>query len=112
MNAKASPQDLLRQISEIQRMEHGKLSTMSPGPAGPYYRLQSWENGKNVSKYVPREQAPAVQEAIAGYQRFAALSQEYAQLIIDKTRAEIASAQKKTKRRPKSSSPRTPKSAS
>jgi hypothetical protein len=112
MNAKSSPQDVLRQIAQIQRMERGKLSVMGPGSAGPFYRLQSWEQGKNVSKYVPREQVPAVAEALAGYQRFEALSQEYARLVIEKTRAEIAGSSKKTKRHPKFSSPRTPKSAS
>lgn len=112
MKAKSSPQDVLRQIAQIQRMERGKLSVMGPGSAGPFYRLQSWEKGKNVSTYVPREQAPAVAEAIAGYQRFEALSQEYARLVIEKTRAEIAGSSKKTPRRPRFSSPRTPKSAS
>ena len=112
VNANSSPQDILHQISQIQRMERGKLSPMRPGSSGPFYRLQSWEKGKNVSKYVPRDQAPVVQEAIEGYQRFEALTEQYARLVIDKTRAEIASASKKTKRRPKSSWPRTPKSTS
>lgn len=111
VNAKISPQDLLQQIAQIQQMERGKLSIMRQSPSGPFFKLQSWENDKNVSRYVPRDQAPAVAKAIQGYQLFQKLAEQYAGLIIDKTRAEIvASSSKKTKRRPKLSSPRTPKS--
>ena len=93
-------------------MERGKLSLMRETSSGAAYKLQAWEKGKNLSRYVPPEQAPAVQEAIDGYARFQALIGQYVDQVIQRTRAEIASASKKTKHRPKSSSPRTPKSAS
>lgn len=93
-------------------MERGKLSLMRETSTGPAYKLQAWENGKNLSRYIPPEQAPAVQEAIDGYGRFQTLIGQYADQVIQRTRAEIASASKKKKRHPKSSSPRTPKSAS
>ena len=93
-------------------MERGKLSVMRQTPAGPAYKLQSWEKGKNRSRYVPPEQAPAVQRAIDGYARFAALIQGYVDQVVERTRAEIASASKKTKHRPSFSSPRTRRSAS
>ena len=93
-------------------MERGKLSVIRESPSGPFYKLQARENGRNRTRYVPRDQAPAVQEAIEGYQRFEALSEQYARLVIDKTRAEIAASSKKTNPRPRSSWPRTPKSAS
>lgn len=93
-------------------MERGKLTVIRESPSGPFYKLQARENGKNLTRYVPRDQAPAVQEAIEGYQRFESLAEQYAGLIIEKTRSEIASASKKTEHRPKSSWPRTPKSAS
>lgn len=93
-------------------MERGKLSVIRESSSGPFYKLQAREDGKNRTRYIPREQAPAVQEAIAGYQRFESLSEQYARLVIDKTRAEIAAASKKTKLGPRSSWRRTPKSAS
>jgi hypothetical protein len=37
-------------------------------------KLQAGENGKNVSRYIPRAQVTAVQEAIGGYARFAELT--------------------------------------
>jgi hypothetical protein len=92
-------------------MERGKISVTRQTPEGPLYNHQTWENGKNVSRYVPRGQVAAVQEAIDGYQRFQQLTQEYARQIIHQTRAERAAHIKK-KRPRKSSSPRTPKSNS
>jgi hypothetical protein len=47
MNLK--PNQLLQQIVQIQRMERGKLSVMRQGPEGTHFKLQAWENGKNVS---------------------------------------------------------------
>lgn len=86
---------LLAQIAQIQRMERGKLTVMRQGPEGPYYKLQAWEHGTNVSRYVARDEAAAVQEAIDGYHRFEALSAQYAQVVIDQTRAELAARSKK-----------------
>src|SRR5437868_7707689 len=100
VNDKISPQDILQQIAQIQHMVRGKLSIMRHSPSGPFFKLQSWENDKNVSRYVPRDQAPAVENAIKGYQLFEKLAAQYARIIIHKTRAEIAGS-KKTKPRPK-----------
>jgi hypothetical protein len=99
-------------IAQIQRMERGKLTVMSEGPEGPHYKLQSWENGKNRSRYVARDQAPAVAQAIEGYRHFQELTEQYAQAVIDHTRAELAANSKKKKyqSRRKSSWPRTRKS--
>ena len=91
---------ILQQIADIQAMERGKLSIIKEGASGPFYKLQAREKGKNVTRYVPREQAPAVQEAIEGYQRFEALTEEYAQQVIANTRAAMATGfKKKTARR-------------
>ncbi len=111
MNPKSSPPSLLQHMAQIQRMERGKLCVLRDGPQGPYYNLQRWEKGKNCSRYVPREQLPAFQEAIAGYQQFQQLSEQYAQQIIERTRAEIAAGAKKKPSHRKSSSPRTRKSS-
>jgi len=86
---------LLAQIAQIQRMERGKLTVMRQGPEGPYYKLQAWENGSNISRYVARDEAAAVQEAIDGFQQFEALIAQYAQAVINQTRAQLAARSKK-----------------
>jgi hypothetical protein len=107
----AQPNSMLKEIAAIQQMERGSISVTRHTPAGPLYNHQTWEDGKNISRYVPRSQVPAVQEAIAGYQRFKQLTEAYARHIILRTREERAAHVKKT-RRPKSSSRKTPKSSS
>ena len=91
--------ELFEKIAQIQRMERGKLTVMREGPEGPYYKLQVWENGKNCSRYVSRDQAASVQEAIRGYEQFKELTEEYAQVVIDQTRAELSTQSKKKKYR-------------
>ena len=113
MNIPKSCASLLQEMVQIQQMERGKLSVMREGPAGPYYKLQAWEEGKNVSRYIPADQVPAVQQALQGYQEFQELTGQYAARIIQKTRVEIAAgSKKKPKFRPTSSWPKTPKSNS
>ena len=92
-------------------MMPGKLCLLRQGPNGPYFNHQSWEHGKNCSCYVTQEKLPDFQKAIQGYQQFQQLTQQYAQLIIDKTRGELEAGSKKKNRRPNSSSPRTRKSS-
>ena len=100
MNTPLTAQQCLQQISQIQRMERGKLRVMRQGPDGPYYHLQSWEKGKNFNRYVPREQLPAYQEALDGFQKFQQLVEQYAESMIQNTRADLAAAKKKTRSRP------------
>ena len=89
------PAQLLNQIVHIQRMERGKLTVMRQGPEGPYFKLQAWEKGRNLSRYVSRDQADAVQQALDGYHRYCELTEQYAQAIIDQTRTELAAQSKK-----------------
>src|SRR5258706_14144148 len=84
-----------QQVSQIKRMERGKLTIMSQGPEGPHYKLQAWEKGKNVSRHVARDQANAVQDALEGYHKFQDLTQQYAQAVIDQTRVELSAQSKK-----------------
>lgn len=109
MNDQNSPQSLLEQMAQIPQLERGKLCVVRQGPDGPYYNHQTWENGKNVSRYVPRDQVPAVQNAIDGFHRFQELSDQYVEVMIEKTRAEIGGVKKK-KPRPSSPSARKRKS--
>ena len=91
-----SPASVLKQIGQIQQMERGTISVMRKTSAGELYNHQTWENGRNKARYVPREEVGPLQQAIDGYQLFKELSEEYAQLIIDKTRAERAAQIKKS----------------
>lgn len=103
---------LLQQIAQIQRMEPGKLCVIGHGPNGPYYNLQCRERGKTLTRYVPGDQAEVVAQHTANYQKFQALVSQYAQLIIEQTRAERTAGLKKKTSRPRSSWPRTKKSSS
>jgi hypothetical protein len=110
-------QALLEQILQIQRMEHGSLCVVGQGPNGPYYNLNSWEDGQNKCRYVPKDKVPAVQQAIAGHKKYQQLTEQYAQQVVEQTRAELGIGVKKKPRRPltsrpRSSSPKTKRSAS
>lgn len=102
---------ILQQIAHIQAMERGKLSVIKESSSGPFYKIQARERGKNVTRYVPREQVPAVQQAIAGYQQFEALTAQYAEEIISQTRAAIAAGSKKKPFHPHSSWPKNKRSS-
>ncbi len=113
-----TPQALLEQVLQIQRMEHGSLSVIRQGPNGPYYSLNSWENGKNSCRYLPQDKVPEVKQAIEGYQLYQQLTDQYAQQIIEQTRAQLGIGVKKKlspsppTSRPKSGSPKSRKSSS
>lgn len=112
MNDQKSLLSILQQIASIQTMERGKLSVIKESSSGPFYKLQAREKGKNVTRYVPRDQVRAVQEAIGGYQHFQALTEQYARLKIEETRAAIGAGSKKKTRAKNSSLPKNRKSSS
>jgi hypothetical protein len=89
---------ILGQIAAIESMEQGKLCIIREGPQGPYFNLQSREDGKPVCRYVPREQAEVVRQHTENYRQFEVLVEEYAQLIITRTREERMAGQKKSPR--------------
>ncbi len=111
MNQTTSDQ-ILHQIAQIQRMEPGKLCVIGQGPNGPYYNLQCREKGKTLTRYVPADQVPLVVEHTTNYRRFQTLVDHYAQLIVDRTRAERAAGAKKKTPLRSSSWPKSRKSAS
>ena len=92
-------------------MERGKLSIIREGPSGPFYKIQAREEGKNLTRYVPRDQVPATEEAIEGYKRFRTLTEQYAELKIQETRAALTADSKKKNRPPLSSGPRSRRSS-
>ena len=91
---------LLQQIAAIPDMERGKLSAYSirerSGIAGPYHKLQHWQDGKNHTRYVPADELPAVEAALAGYAQYQQLTEQYAQLVIAQTRQNLATSKKKS----------------
>lgn len=86
MKAKPKPEAFLKQIARIQDMERGKLCRMGARPAGAYYNHQTWEKGRNVVRYVPRQRVAHLQKAIAGYQQYLKLTKAYADEVIRRTR--------------------------
>jgi hypothetical protein len=102
MTRTSSPQSLLEQAARIPHLERGKLSIIRQGPGGPYYNHQFPKDGKYATRYVPRDQAPAVQQAMDGYKEFNRLVEQYVDATVEKTRAEIAAGAKKNKRRRRS----------
>ena len=94
-----SPAQLLAQIAQIQSMELGKLSeyrpTGRPADSTSYFKLQTWENGKNRTRHVRPEEVPAVREAIEGYARFQTLIEQYVQLVAAQTRERLEQGVKK-----------------
>ena len=109
MDKKITPQELFQQMAQIRQMERGKLCVIRQGPNGPYYNHQTWEDGKNTSRYVSRAEVEAMQQAIAGYQQFATLTGQYVQLMVEKTRSDRAAGVRKKNPLPKSSWPKTSK---
>jgi len=103
MSAKPTSESILHQIAQIHRMDHGTLSVIRQGPHGPYYNHQCYENGRNVSRYVPAEQVAELEQAIAGYRRFQELVKQYVQLRVEQTRSERQAGSKKKTPPPESS---------
>lgn len=93
---------ILEQMARLQSMEFGSLkeefrTNASGGKVGPYYQLQAWHEGANLSRRVPAEEASALQEAVANRQKFEALAEEFIELTVARTRKQAsAEAQKKT----------------
>ena len=112
MKPSKSPQSLLQQIAQIQRMEPGKLCIIRQGPNGPYYNLQCRQEGKTLTCYIPGDQAEEVATHTASYQHFQELVAQYARLIIDQTRAERVAGAKKKIRPLRCSWPKSRKSSS
>ena len=102
MTTQQRRQAILQGMNAITRMQRGKLCTQSRGPsAPPFYKLQCWRNGKNHTRYVPQEEVPALQEALAGHQRFQQLAEEFVDLTVSMTQAEEVAERKKNSRRSK-----------
>ena len=75
----------MERMAVIDRMERGKLCQMS---GRPHYNHQTWQNGKNVVRYVPQGEVEELRKDIAGYKLFMKLAEQYADEVIKLTRRE------------------------
>jgi hypothetical protein len=78
---------LLDRMSRIERMERGKICRMS---GRPHCNHQTWQDGRNVVRYVTADQIAPLQQAIDGYRLFMELAHQYAHQIIERTRRQIS----------------------
>lgn len=74
---------LLELMGAIERMERGKLCPMR---GGAHYNHQTWRDGRNEVRYIPKHDAAELKKDIAGYQRFIKLAEQYADEVIRATR--------------------------
>jgi len=80
-----TPQALLKEIAAIRTMERGSLSPMK---SGRYYNHQTWQDGRNLVRYVPSDEVASLRKAMAGYRRFCELTRQFAELAIQRSRTE------------------------
>ena len=88
---------LLERMAAIGRMERGKLCRMG---GRPHYNHQTWRDGRNEVRYVPKDEVEELKKDIAGYQQFVKLAEQYADEVIRLTRR--AREARKRSRKPKS----------
>lgn len=74
---------LLERMAAIGRMERGKLCRMG---GRPHYNHQTWRDGKNEVRYVPKDEVEELRKDIEGYRLFAKLAEQYADEVIRRTR--------------------------
>jgi len=86
MKTKRTRDEILSDIRAIPTMERGKLCTMKRKGGGNYHNLQFWNQGRNQSTYISKQQLAVVSEAVDNYVRFRELVSEYAGLVEEQTR--------------------------
>ena len=85
MKATPKAKQLLEKMAQINRMERGKVCQLK---GREHFNHQTWQNGRNEVRYVPRERVDDLRGAIDGYARFMALAEKYADEMIRLTRLE------------------------
>jgi hypothetical protein len=87
----AQRDQILQQMAQLDTMEYGSLQTehrpaAGGGTAGPYFKHQVWEQGKNISQRIPAAEASALQTALANRQNCEALARQFIDLTVQLTR--------------------------
>jgi hypothetical protein len=85
MKTTQKAQRLLERMAEIGKMERGKVCPMK---GRDHFNHQTWQAGRNVVRYVHRNDVPEIQRAIDSYNRFMDLVRKYADEIIRLSRRE------------------------
>lgn len=96
MKATQKAAKLIEEMRKIERMERGKICKMK---GREHFNHQTWHNGRNQVRYVPREEVAELQAAIDGYARFTELAKRYVDEIIRLSRCERARKHPKNSRR-------------
>ena len=103
-------QHILQQMEQIDCMEQGSLQSETRPSArdshqqqGPYFKHQIWEQGRNVSRRIPADKAPALAKAIEGRKEFEKLAGQFVEATVAMTRSGTSADSKKngTKSRPR-----------
>lgn len=112
-------QQILQQMEQIQRMEHGSLqsetrpSVRQPEQGrGPYFKHQVWEKGRNLTRRVPADKAQALAQAIEGRKEFEKLAEEFIDATVILTRADSSPDSKKNATKSKRLSKKKPRATS
>lgn len=93
-----SPESILSDIAAIDMLERGKLCEVRGSAGGVYHNLQFWAEGRNRCEYIRATDLAAVQEAVGNWQRYQALTDEYAAAVERRTRRARGVAQKDPKK--------------
>ncbi len=99
MKTTKKAEKLLKQIAEIRNMERGKICRMK---GRNNFNHQTWQAGRNIVRYVPREDIQDLEHGISGYTQFMTLAQQYADEIIRLSRREREKSSKIRKEKRKS----------
>lgn len=102
MKATPKAKKLLGEMAKIDRMERGKVCQMK---GREHFNHQTWHEGRNVVRYVPRNEVEELRAATDGYTRFMALAEQYADEIIRITRCQQKSKSQNRHRENNSSAP-------
>lgn len=89
-------QALLKKIAQIQNMERGKICKLT---GRSQFNHQTWQNGRNIVRYVRSDDVEQLQEGIDGYAQFTKLVEQYADEIIRLSRSQ----REKHKHKPRNS---------
>jgi hypothetical protein len=91
---------ILEQMAALDTMESGSLKaeyrdSPSGERCGPYFKHQVWQDGANLSRRVPPEEAPVLEVAILNRQKFEDLASQFIDVTVAGTRQSQAAALKK-----------------
>jgi hypothetical protein len=94
MNYQENREQILKQMAQIDSMAMGSMAAEyretkrkdgEKVQLGPYYKHQRWENGRNVTRRVPAEEAEQLKKAVDGYHRFLELADEFVAVTVEMT---------------------------